>query len=129
MSVSYVITGVFTNHLQYKRRDVVGLDVLDLQHLLAVFLVHCSHLCQTGQHFGVQQTMVTEETTGTGQSGQCVRGLVLCCTELTESGMWYFTHCFSGSVLLQSIQLLSVSAKFSRCSSITLLCCTPGRSD
>lgn len=73
-SVSGVITGVFTDHLQYEGRDVVRLDVLDLQNLFAVFLSHCSHLCQTGQHFGVQQTEAMEETT------VCER----CDTELTD---------------------------------------------
>lgn len=34
-------------------------------------------------------------------------------TERTESGICYFTHSFSGPVLLQSIQVFSVSAKFS----------------
>lgn len=50
-------------------------------------------------------------------------------TEWTESNTLCFTHCFSGPVLLQSIQVFSVSARFSWSSSIMACCCTPGRSD
>lgn len=57
-----VITGVFTDHLHYERRENIRLDVLDLHDLLAVLLIHCSHLGETGHHFGVQQAGGTEET-------------------------------------------------------------------
>ena len=62
MTVSEVITGVFTDHLHYEGRDNVRLDVLDLQNLFAVLLGHCPHLGETGHHFGVQQAAGTEET-------------------------------------------------------------------
>lgn len=62
MTASEVITGVFTDHLHYEGRDNVWLDVLDLQNLFAVLLSHCSHLGETGHHFGVQQAAGTEET-------------------------------------------------------------------
>lgn len=60
----------------------------------------------------------------------------LCSERSFTSGMWItweptelFTHCFSGPVLVESILVFSVSARFSWILSITLRCCTPGRSD
>lgn len=57
-----IITGAFTDHLHYERRDNIWLDVLDLQNLFAVLLSHRSHLGETGHHFGVQQAGGAEET-------------------------------------------------------------------
>lgn len=53
---------VFTDHLHNERRENVRLDVLDVQNLFAVLLVHCSHLSKTGHHFRVQQAGGVEET-------------------------------------------------------------------
>lgn len=122
MSVLEVITGVFTNHLHHERGDIVRLDVLDLQNLFAVFLCHRPHLCETGHYFRVEQAGGTNKG---GSNRSAVKGLSL----NGLSGTWYFTHCFPGPVLLQSIQVFSVSATFSYTSSIMLCCCTPGRSD
>ena len=47
----------------------------------------------------------------------------------TKGGAGWFTHCFSGPVLLESIQVFNVSAKSSCSLSITPCCCTPGRSE
>lgn len=73
MSVSEVITGFFTDHLHYERRDSVRLDVLEVQNLFAVLLCHCPHLGETGHHFGVQQAGGTEET----KQVQSVKGFTL----------------------------------------------------
>lgn len=122
VSVLEVSTWVFTDHLHHERRDIIRLDILDLQNLFAVLLSHRPHLCETGHHFRVEQAGGTNNG---GSSQWSVEGLRL----NRLSGTWYFTHCFPGPVLLQSIQVFSVSAKFSCTSSITLCCCTPGRSD
>lgn len=47
----------------------------------------------------------------------------------TKGGGGWFTHFFSGPVLLESIQVFNVSAKSSWSPSITPCCCTPGRSE
>lgn len=56
--VSDLATGVFTDHLHNEGGDGVGQHVLDLQNLLAVFLSHCSQLCEAGYHFGIQQVFL-----------------------------------------------------------------------
>ena len=87
MSLSEVTTGVFTDHLHYERRDNVRLDVLDLQNLFAVLLIHCSHLSEAGHHFGVQQAASTEETKE-GESEKDLKGSgprVALCITLTVS--------------------------------------------
>lgn len=60
-----VVNGTFADHLHQERGDDVGLDVLDLENLFAVLLVHCSHLGEAGQHFRVQHAGGAEETPAT----------------------------------------------------------------
>lgn len=59
--MSVLVECFSTDYLHYEGRDDVRLDVLDLQNLFAVLLSHCSHLGETGHHFGVEQTGGTEE--------------------------------------------------------------------
>lgn len=56
---SDLVAGVFTDHLHNEGGDGVRQHVLDLQNLLVVFLSHCSHLCEAGYHFGIQQAEIT----------------------------------------------------------------------
>lgn len=64
MLASEVFKRAWTDHLHHERRDNIGLDVLDLQNLLAVLLRHRSQLSEAGHHSGVQQAEGTEEKQG-----------------------------------------------------------------